>query len=151
MRIRLTGEGEAGAYDGPPGDLYVEVDQVAHPVFERHRDDLHCKVVIPMTAAALGTTWTLETLDSEEQVDIRPGTQAGTVVTLRARGVPHLRASGRGDLHVHVEVRTPTDVDEEQEALLRELARLRGEEAAPAVASHGGGLLGRLRDAISGR
>ena len=152
MRIRLSGEGETGPGGGPAGDLYVEVHERDHDVFEREGDDLHCKVSLPMTAAALGTSLTLETLDGTETIDIRPGTQPGHVLTLRARGVPHLRGAGRGDLHVHVEVRTPTGLDAEQERLLRELARVRGEEHPDGHAPEGGGgLFGRLRDVLGGR
>jgi hypothetical protein len=84
-----------------------------------------------MTAAALGTSVTLKTLDGDEDISIKPGTQGGTVIPLRAHGVPHLRGAGRGDLYVHVEVLTPTKLDDEQEELLRRLSRLRGEERKP--------------------
>ncbi len=105
-----------------------------------------------MTAAALGTTLSLESLDGPEAVDIPAGTQSGQVVTLRDRGVTHLRASGRGDLIVHVDVQTPTRLDEQQEQLLRELAALRGEERAEGrLAPAHGGIFSRLRDAFSGR
>jgi molecular chaperone DnaJ len=149
MRIRLTGEGEIGPGGGPAGDLYVEVVEKPHPVFEREGSDLHCKVTLPMTAAALGTTVTLRTLDSTEDIVIKPGTQGGSVLPLRARGMPHLRGAGRGDLFVHVEVVTPAKLDDEQEELLRQLAKLRGEERPPGTPS--GGLFGRLRDAFAGR
>ncbi len=149
MRIRLSGEGEVGPGGGPAGDLYVECRVADHPVFERDGDDLHCSVALPMTTAALGTTLTLETLDGEVEVSIRAGTQSGHVVTMRARGIPHLRGTGRGDLHVHVEVRTPTHLDDEQERLLRELAKLRGDEDPKGAG--GQGLFGRLRDAFSGK
>jgi len=152
LRIRHSGEGEIGPGGGPAGDLYVEIHERPHPVFTRDGDDLHCHFALPMTAAALGTTVKLETLDGEETVDVAPGTQSGTVVTLRARGVPHLsRGVGRGDLHVHLDVETPTRVDAEQERLLRELARLRGEEQAEitvSTAGNNGGLFSRLRDAF---
>lgn len=150
MRIRLASEGEVGPGGGPPGDLYVEVHERPHPVFNREGDDLHCELSLPMTAAALGTSVTLTTLDAEEVVEIRPGTQGGTEITLRERGVPHLRGVGRGSLHVHVRVLTPTKIDEEQERLLRELGALRGEERAE-VSSREHGLFGRLRDAWGGR
>ena len=150
IRIRLSGEGEVGPGGGPPGDLYVQVVEREHEVFERDGDDLHCKVTLPMTAAALGTALTLTTLDGDETIDIKPGTQSGAVVTLRARGVPHLRGVGRGDLHVHVEVRTPTHLDPEQERLLRELAKARDEEH-PDGSSGGGGLFSRLRETFTGR
>jgi molecular chaperone DnaJ len=144
MRIRLSGEGEVGSGGGPAGDLYVEVHERAHPVFTREGDDLHCTVTLPMTAAALGTTVPLTTLDGEEQIDVAPGTQPGEVLILRARGVPHLRATGRGDLHVHLEVEVPTRLDAKQEDLLRDLARLRGEERPPS-SGKSSGLFGRLR------
>ncbi len=149
MRIRLSGEGEIGPGGGPAGDLYVEILERPHAVFERDGDDLHCKVTLPMTAAALGTTLSLQTLDSTEDVVIKPGTQGGTIMPLRARGMPRLRGSGRGNLYVHVDVLTPTKLDEEQEQLLRNLAALRGEERPPGTPS--GGLFGRLREAFTGR
>jgi len=150
MRIRLAGEGEVGPGGGPAGDLYVEVVERQHPVFHREGDDLHGELTVAMTAAALGTSLPLTTLDGEETIDVRPGTQSGSVVTLGARGVPHLRSVGRGDLHVHVTVQTPTRLDDEQEDLLRRLAELRGEERGEATPT-GQGLLGRLRGTFSGR
>jgi molecular chaperone DnaJ len=143
MRIRLSGEGEVGPGGGPAGDLYVEVHEREHDTFTREGDDLHCRVTLPMTAAALGTEVTLSTLDGDEHIEIRPGTQPGTVLPLRARGVPHLRGTGRGDLLVHVDVQTPSRLDGEQERLVRELARLRGEEYPDGKA--GGGFFSRLR------
>src|SRR4029078_3517554 len=120
-RIQLAGEGEVGPGGGPAGDLYVEIHELPHPVFQRRGDDLHCTVTLPMTAASLGTKVPLETLDGLEEVDIRPATQAGQSIPLHSRGVTHLRGGGRGDLIVHVEVQTPTKLDPEQERLLREL------------------------------
>ncbi|MEP6697085.1 MAG: molecular chaperone DnaJ [Pseudonocardiales bacterium] len=143
MRIRLTGQGEVGAGGGPPGDLYVEVHERPHEFFTREAEDLHCELTLPMTAAALGTSTSLTTLDGEEQLDISAGVQAGTVITLRARGVPRLRSSTRGDLHVHINVATPTRLDAEQEALLRRLAILRDEER-PEAAVRSNGLFSRL-------
>jgi molecular chaperone DnaJ len=151
MRIRLTGHGEVGPGGGPAGDLYVEVHELPHPVFTRDGEDLHCRVTLPMTAAALGTTLNLTTLDGETEVDIKPGTQSGSVLTLRAQGAPRLRATGRGNLLVHVEVQTPTRLDAEQEKLLRELAALRGEDAPEAHREAQGGLFSRVRDAFNGR
>ncbi|MFM7599463.1 MAG: DnaJ C-terminal domain-containing protein, partial [Actinomycetota bacterium] len=155
-RIQLAGQGEVGPGGGDPGDLFVEIVQQPHPVYERRGDDLICTVEVPMTAAALGTTMTLETLDGDETVDIKAGTQPGSVVTLRARGVPRLRGAGRGDLHVHLDVRTPTRLDVEQEQLVRQLAEIRGEEGAILRTQHdedpaAGGLFSRLRGAFSGR
>src|SRR3954462_5320814 len=150
MRIRLTGHGEVGPGGGPAGDLYVEIQERPHPVFTRDGEDLHCRVTLPMTAAALGTTLNLETLDGEHELDIKPGTQSGSVLTLRGQGAPRLRATGRGNLMVHVEVQTPTRLDAEQEKLLRELAVLRGEDPAGSSREPQQGFFSRVRDAWNG-
>lgn len=146
MRIRLSGQGEVGPGGGPAGDLYVEVSERQHETFSREGADLHCTVALPMTAAALGTDLVLTTLDDEEKLEIRAGTQSGTVLTLRGKGVPRLRSSSRGDLHVHIEVRTPTRLDDDQERLLRELAQLRNEDVSAVTRTNG--LFGKVRDAF---
>jgi molecular chaperone DnaJ len=151
MRIRLTGHGEVGPGGGPAGDLYVEIQERPHPVFTRDGEDLHCRVTLPMTSAALGTTLNLATLDGEQELDIKPGTQSGSVLTLRGQGAPRLRATGRGNLMVHVEVQTPTRLDAEQEKLLRELAALRGEDQPDGSHNSQGSLFSRVRDAWNGR
>ncbi len=151
-RIQLAGRAEVGPAGGPPGDLYVEVVDRPHAIFSRRGDDLHCSLEVPMTAAALGTTVALETLDGPEEVDVRPGTQSGEIMTLRGLGVTHLRGTGRGDLVVHVAVQTPTRLDEEQEQLLRDFARLRGEERpAGRMSPAHQGVFSKLRDRIAGR
>jgi molecular chaperone DnaJ len=151
-RIQLAGEGEVGPGGGPPGDLYVEIREKPHPMFQRRGDDLHCTVTVPMTAAALGTKVPLETLDGMQDVDIRPGTQSGQSIPLHGHGVTHLRGNGRGDLVVHVEVQTPQKLDAEQEELLRKFAELRGEEGPSGQFQPGQqGLFSRLKDAFNGR
>jgi molecular chaperone DnaJ len=148
MRIRLAGQGEVGPGGGPAGDLYVEIHERPHDVFSRKGDDLHCRVTVPMAAAALGTRLTIKTLDSDEVVDVNAGTQPNAQVRLKARGVPHLRGTGRGDLFVHLDVRTPTKLDGEQERLMREFATSRGEEIAELTKQ--GGFFSRMRDAFNG-
>ena len=160
-RVQLTEQGEVGPGGGPAGDLYVEIEVAPHPVFTRQGNNLHCTVTIPMTAAALGTTLTLPTLEADLvedgaetdlvtsfELEIRPGTQSGTEQVLRGHGVPGLRG-GRGDLVVTVAVETPVALDGAQEDLLRQLAELR-HETAPAGQLKAGGksVFGRLRDAF---
>ncbi|MGH9068830.1 MAG: molecular chaperone DnaJ [Acidimicrobiales bacterium] len=142
--LRLTGRGPAGPRGGPPGDLYVHLAVPAHPRFRRDGYDLVHTLRLPLTQAALGAQISLETLDGEEELAVPAGTQTGRIFRLRGRGVPHVQARGRGDLVVEVAVETPTDLDDEQEELLRQLAALRGEELAPAD----GGLLHRFRSAF---
>jgi molecular chaperone DnaJ len=151
-RIKLTAQGEVGPGGGPAGDLYVEIRERPHEVFLRRGDDLHCTLPVPMTAAALGTTLELETLDGPQEIDLRPGTQPGQIVTLKGLGVGHLHSGGRGDLNVHIEVQVPAGLDEQQTELLRSLAVLRGEERPePRLAAAHPGVFSRLRDKLSGR
>jgi molecular chaperone DnaJ len=159
--VQLTEQGEVGPGGGPAGDLYVEVNVVAHETFTRRGDDLHCTVTVPMTAAALGTTLTLPTLEADVatgedpelvtsfELELEPGTQSGTERVLRGKGVPGLRG-GRGDLVVHVVVETPSRLDARQEELLRELAALRQEEQPTGqVRAAQKSVFGRLRDAFN--
>ena len=152
-RIQLAAQGEVGSGGGPAGDLYVEVLERPHEIFTREGDDLHCTLTLPMTAAALGTSVPLDTLDGEQVIDIRPGVQAGQVLTLDGRGAGRLRSATRGDLRVHIEVATPTRLDDRQRALLTELAELRDESRPTGQLDHadGPGLFAKLRDAWSGR
>lgn len=149
-RVQLSGQGEVGPGGGPAGDLYVEIGVEQHEVFTRHGDDLHCTVTLPMTAAALGTTIDLPTLEGEPTpLDIKAGTQSGTDFVLTARGVPRLRHTGRGDLIVRILVETPTKLDEGQTDLLRQLAEARGEERpAGQVQAAQKSVFTRLRDAF---
>lgn len=158
MRVRLSGQGEVGSGGGPAGDLYVEVEEAPHELFTRDGADLHCTLPLPMTAAALGTTLPLPLLDGTiAEIDVEPGTQHGTVRTLRGKGMPRLRSTGRidghGDLLVHVEVVVPTRLDKEQTDLLRKLAELRGEAQPDLIGGsrNGHGLFSKLRDSWTGR
>ena len=141
-RIHLESHGEVGPGGGPAGDLYVELQVLDHDTFKRDGDNLETVVKIPMTAAALGTTITLRTLEAERddsrpddrqvEVTVPAGTQPGTRVALGGRGVPRLRGGGRGDLGVTFLVQTPTRLDDEQRDLLRRLAELRDETTVTA-------------------
>jgi molecular chaperone DnaJ len=154
MRVRLAAQGEVGPGGGPAGDLYVEVHEQAHDIFAREGDDLHCSVSVPMVDAALGVTVTLDAiLDGASQITIPPGTQPGATITLRGRGMPHLRSSVRGDLHVHVDVVVPTRLDNHDTELLRELKGRRARDVAEVRSTHAasGGLFSRLRETFTGR
>jgi len=160
-RVQMSGQGEVGPGGGPAGDLFVEIDVTAHPLFTRRGDDLMCDVHVPMTAAALGTGMELPTLEADTgaadveptvPLEIRAGTQSGEQLAVRGRGVPRLRGTGRGDLVVRVVVDTPTKLDAEQEDLLLRLAKLREEERPTGqfVPTHKG-MFGRLRGAFGTR
>ena len=121
QRIRLTGRGHAGERGGPPGDLYVLVRVAADERFLRDGSDLVTVVDVPAPAAALGATVTVATLDGDEELEVPPGTQPGTVVTLRGRGMPAIGRGRRGDQRVVMNVVIPRNLSARQEELLEEL------------------------------
>ena len=120
-RIRYQGEGEAGKFGGPAGDLYVVLSVKAHKFFERDGDDLHCVMPISFPQAALGTELQIETLEGPATIKVPEGTQNGREFKLRGKGVPHLNEHGKGDLIVEVRVATPTKLTKAQRELLRQL------------------------------
>ncbi len=169
-QIRLSGEGEGAPRGGVPGNLYVVVHVTPHPQLRRRDTELYYGLELSITQAALGARVKVPTADGEEEIEIKAGTQAGSEIRLRGKGVPHLRRSGsRGDLHVMVDVRIPTRLNAKQRELLEQLAvelgevepedaETEGAEGASAAqtARRSGrrrnrkrGISDRLRDAIS--
>ena len=142
--LRLTGRGAAGPRGGGYGDLYVHLRVASHERFQRHGYDLVDVMRLPITQAALGAHLEYQTLDGVEDLIVPTGTQTGRVFRLRGRGVPHVDGRGRGDLLVQVMVDTPTDLEPEQEELLRRFAAERGEDVAPPDTR----LLSRIRSAF---
>ena len=145
--LRLAGHGPAGFRGGPNGTLFVHLSVEPDPVFERSGVDLHAAVHVPVTLAALGGSIFFDTLDDARELTIAAGTQSGTVLPLKGLGVPKIRGRGRGDLFVHVQVDTPTDLDDGQRELLASLAEARGEDLG--TAPHGEGIFSKLRSALS--
>ncbi len=143
--LRLAGRGAAGPRGGAAGDLYVHLRVAEHDRYWRDGNDLVTSVPISIAQAALGTTITLPTLDGDEELLIPPGTQPGREFVLRNRGVPKLQGRGRGDLRAQLVVEVPTKLDDEQAALLRQLADKRGEHVNPPDK----GLFSRIKSAFS--
>jgi len=127
MRLRIRGAGEAGPNGGPSGDLYMVVHIAEHPVFERDGSNLWIDAPISFTQAALGTQIDVSTLDGNALVTVPPGTQTGTVLRLKGRGLPDLRGYGAGDEFVRVTVVTPTRLSASQKELLRQFGDSTGD------------------------
>jgi molecular chaperone DnaJ len=144
MEMRLPGQGLAGSAGGPPGTLYVSFHVAPHPVFERRGQDLVCELSVPMTMAALGADVEIVTLEGAEVLKLEAGTESGSVIRLRGKGIPQLERRGRGDLFVTILVETPEPRSKEERVLLERLAELRGEKV-----STGGRLAGRLRKLLT--
>lgn len=122
QRIRVSGRAHAGERGGPAGDLYVLVRVTEDERFVRDGDDLVAVVDLAAPAAALGTTVTVPTLDGEQELRIAAGTQHGTVMPLRGKGMPSLRSGRRGDQRVVVNVVTPRNLSADQRELLERFA-----------------------------
>jgi molecular chaperone DnaJ len=144
-QIRLSNEGEAGPRGGPPGSLYVAVHVAPHPQLKREGTELIFEARVGLAQAALGTTITVPVVGGEEEVEVRPGTQPGTEIRLRGRGVPYLRRPGqRGDLHVLVDIAVPTRLSRTEREALEAYAK-----AADEIVSESGSLLDRVRDKLA--
>ena len=143
-RLRVAGEGEAGFNGGPAGDLYVFISVHDHPKFTRREYDIHAEHAVNYTQAALGGDLNVETIDGQESLKIPAGTQPNQVFRLRNKGVPFLDGTGRGDHYVHVTVRIPTSLTDEERGLLQQLADLHG-EAVP----HEKGVFEKVKDFFS--
>ena len=122
-RIRLSGEGEAGAMGGPAGDLYVVVNVREHAIFQRDGKHLYCEVPISFADAALGGELEVPTLDGRVKLKIPEGTQTGKMFRLRGKGVAPVRGGGAGDLMCKVAVETPVHLDKRQRELLDEFRK----------------------------
>jgi molecular chaperone DnaJ len=145
LRLQLPGSGEVGPAGGPNGDLYIEVTVSTHEIFSRDGDDLLATLEVSMPDAILGTTTTIESLDGPVELELRPGVQAGDVLTIKGRGITPLRGSQRGDLRVGVHVVTPTRLDHRDRALIEEFAK-RTKAPGPKLAEFHQGLFAKLRD-----
>lgn len=149
IRIQMPGSGEAGPAGGPNGDLYLEIHVAPHATYRRDGDDLQAVLTVNVADAMLGTTVHLAALDGDLELTVRPGVQPGDVLTIRGRGVTQLRGSGRGDLHVAVQVAIPTKLSGAERKLVEQLAQSRGNHP-PQFVQHQSGLFARLRDRFTG-
>jgi molecular chaperone DnaJ len=120
-RLRVPGEGEAGANGGPTGDLYVVLEVKEHSFFERRGADLYCTIPVSIAQAALGAELSVPGLSGEEKLKIPEGTQGGAVFRIKGHGLPDPRGGGKGDLYYHVRVVTPTKLNRDQRKLMEQL------------------------------
>jgi molecular chaperone DnaJ len=141
-RIRFSGLGEGGLHGGPAGDLYVVLHVKEHAFFEREGNDLHCVIPISFGQAALGAEIAVPTLEGEQMLKVPEGTQSGTTLRIRGKGVPVLNSRGKGDLFVEVRVQTPGKLNKRQRELLQELEGTIRVENKPQRRT----LLGKVKD-----
>lgn len=128
QRVQLSGQGNAGINGGLTGDLYVQVSVSPHKIFERDGFDIYCELPISFSEAALGATVKIPTLEGEMDYEIDEGTQTGTVLTIRQKGIISPRSGRKGNLYVKVVVETPKNLTDEQKNLLRKFGESCGEK-----------------------
>jgi molecular chaperone DnaJ len=142
-RIRLSGEGEAGLRGGPSGDLYIFIGIQPHEFFQRDGADIHCRVPISMTTAALGGKFDVPTLSGEKtKVTVPEGTQTAKQFRLRGKGMPVMRSSAFGDMYIQVIVETPRNLTRRQRELLEEFEKSSSGETNP----ESNGFFAKVRD-----
>lgn len=139
MSLRVPDMGEAGLRGAEAGDLLVTVRVAPHELLHREGDDLHCRLTLTMTQAALGAEVAACGIWGDETVAVHAGAQHGDTVRLKGKGMPHVSGSGRGDLHVHLAVEVPRKLTKRQKELLTELSESLGDAKRP-------GVLDRLKD-----
>ena len=144
-QVRLAGEGEDGLRGGPKGNLYILVSVKPHSHFRRRENNIYLDISINVAQAALGDEVAVPTLDGEEKLIIPAATQTGQTFRLRGKGVPRLQRNGRGDQIVTLQVRTPTNLDDSQKKLLRQLGRTLGHEV---VEQEEKGFFDRVKEAF---
>lgn len=145
LRLQLAGQGEVGPAGGANGDLYLEVKVRHHDIFSRSGDDLLATLEVQMADAILGTTAEFDGLDGPVSVEVKPGTQSADIITVKDRGVTHLRGSGRGDLRLGVQVVTPTKLESKAQELIKQFASSR-KKVEPTLTHFQQGLFQKLRD-----
>ena len=126
-RLRVTGEGEGGFRQAPPGDLYVEISVRSHPRYDRHENDLLGLIKATYTQVLLGADVEVDTFDGKKQLKIPESSQPGSVLRLKGLGVPDIHGGPRGDICLRLEVEFPKKLKKQEKKLLEELSEIRGE------------------------
>jgi molecular chaperone DnaJ len=145
-QIRLAGEGQPGIFGGPNGNLYLEIQVRPHKFFRRKGNDIVVDLDINVAQATLGADIEVPTLEGPSKLNIPSGTQPGRIFTIKGRGVPYLRSSGRGDQLVVINVAIPNRLTAEQRELFSQLAKTLGSEVRPQERS----FLDKLKEVLGG-
>lgn len=123
MQLSVSGKGNAGPFDGIPGDLIVVIEEVAHEELRREGENLHYEAFINFVDAVLGETIEVPTVNGKAKIKVEPGTQSGKMLRLRGKGLPVLQRHGHGDLFIHINVWTPKKVSKEEKEMLEKLKK----------------------------
>ncbi len=147
VRVRVNGEGHAGAYGGPPGDLYIDVTVKPHPFFSREGDDLVVEKKISFIQAIFGDEVEIPTLGAPLSLKLDPGTQPGALRRFRGKGLANPSTRQVGDLVVKISVEIPTKLTKEQREILEKYAAISGDTGSHGTGSSqdGGGIFSKVK------
>ena len=149
QRIHLPGQGEVGHGGGTAGDLYLEFTVRGDKIFSRSGDDIIATLEVDVLDAIEGIDVSVEALDGEVTIPVKPGTQSADIITVKGRGVTKLRGNGRGDLRLGVQVLTPAKLGAKEAELITKLRALR-KPAPPTLAGAQQGVFQKFRDRLFG-
>lgn len=144
MQLSVTGKGNAGPFNGVPGDLIVVIEEVEHPDLKRDGENLHYEAFVSFIDAVLGESIEIPTISGKAKIKVDPGTQSGKVLRLKGKGLPNVQGYGHGDLFVHINVWTPNKVSKEEREILEKLRN--SENFKPNPDSNQKNFFGRMKD-----
>lgn len=144
MQLSVTGKGNAGPFNGIPGDLIVVIEEIPHESLRREGENLHYDAYINFVDAVLGESVEIPTVNGKAKIKVEPGTQSGKMLRLRGKGLPQLQGYGTGDLFVHINVWTPTKINKEEKELLEKLKN--SENFQPKLDGSEKGFFQRVKD-----
>jgi molecular chaperone DnaJ len=144
MQLSVTGKGNAGPFNGIPGDLIVVIEEIQHESLRREGENLHYDAYINFVDAVLGESVEIPTVNGKAKIKVEPGTQSGKMLRLRGKGLPQLQGYGTGDLFVHINVWTPTKINKEEKELLEKLKN--SENFQPKLDGSEKGFFQRVKD-----
>ncbi|MFT5859994.1 MAG: molecular chaperone DnaJ [Flavobacteriaceae bacterium] len=144
MQLSVTGKGNAGPFDGVPGDLIVVVEEVQHEALRRDGENLHYEAYVNFVDAVLGTSIEIPTVSGKAKIKVEPGTQSGKTLRLKGKGIPILQGFGTGDLFVHINVWTPKKVSKQEREILEKLRD--SENFIPTPDHHDKGFFQKMKD-----
>ena len=147
MQLSVRGKGNAGPFNGVPGDLMVVIEEVEHAELKRDGDNVHYEAVVSFMDAVLGESIEIPTLSGKVKIKIDAGTQSGKVLRLRGKGLPNVQGYGAGDLFAHINVWTPTKISKEEKSLIEKLKK--SENFIPKEGDKDKGFFTQMRDMFS--
>lgn len=144
MQLSVTGKGNAGPFNGIPGDLIVVIEEVEHDELKRDGENLHYEAFVSFIDAVLGETIEIPTISGKAKIKVDPGTQSGKVLRLKGKGLPNIQGYGHGDLFVHINIWTPAKVSKEEKEMLEKLRN--SENFKPNPDKNQKNFFGRMKD-----